>query len=57
MPFSMKKLLFDLTGKDPEPSPVFDPPKLTPSAKTYFGIQDWIVRQLRRSIAGRSGLG
>jgi D-proline reductase (dithiol) PrdB len=33
MPFSMKKLLFELTGKDPEPAPVFDPPTLTPLRK------------------------
>ena len=33
MPFSMKKLLADLTGQTPGPVPVFDPPNLTPLRK------------------------
>jgi len=33
MPFSMKKLLTELTGEIPEADPVFDPPKLTPLRK------------------------
>jgi D-proline reductase (dithiol) PrdB len=34
MPFSMKKLLADLTGQTPGPVPVFDPPGLTPLRKS-----------------------
>jgi D-proline reductase (dithiol) PrdB len=34
MPFSMKMLLTELTGKMPNPAPVFDPPALTPLRKS-----------------------
>jgi D-proline reductase (dithiol) PrdB len=33
MPFSMRKLLADLTGQVPRPAPLFDPPVLTPLRK------------------------
>ena len=33
MPFSMKKLLTELTGHTPAAGPVFDPPNLTPLRK------------------------
>jgi D-proline reductase (dithiol) PrdB len=34
MPFSMKKLLTELTGQPPKPAPLFDPPALTPLRKS-----------------------
>jgi D-proline reductase (dithiol) PrdB len=34
MPFSMKKLLTELTGQPPRPAPLFDPPALTPLRKS-----------------------
>jgi D-proline reductase (dithiol) PrdB len=33
MPFSMRKLLAELTGQMPRPAPLFDPPVLTPLRK------------------------
>jgi D-proline reductase (dithiol) PrdB len=34
MPFSMIKLLTELTGQPPKPAPLFDPPALTPLRKS-----------------------